>query len=98
MAPESRDAAALWDMLRAARAIVQFVGLMSLDAFRANLLVRRAVERELEILGEAARRVSGETKAQAAGIPWQQIVGLRNLLAHRYDEIDDERIWRLATG
>jgi uncharacterized protein with HEPN domain len=96
MPPEARDPAALWDMLRAARAIVSFAGSLSLDAYRANPLVRRAVERELEILGEAARRVSDTTRARHDGIPWQQIVGLRNVLAHQYDEIDDERVWRLA--
>jgi len=50
----------------------------------------------LEIIGEAARRLSDEFRAAHPGIPWRKVIGLRNVLAHRYDEVDDVEVWRLA--
>lgn len=62
MRSEERDPAHLWDMLEAARAIVDFTENLTLEEFlatgRDKEIRRLAVERELEILGEAARRVS----------------------------------------
>jgi uncharacterized protein with HEPN domain len=50
----------------------------------------------IEIIGEAARRISAELKAANPQVPWRLIVDQRNVLVHAYDEIEDERIWRLA--
>lgn len=50
----------------------------------------------MEIIGEAARRLSDEFRAAHPGIPWRKVIGLRNVLAHRYDEVDDVEVWRLA--
>jgi uncharacterized protein with HEPN domain len=47
----------------------------------------------IEIIGEAASRVSGETRAQAARIPWDQVVGMRNRLVHAYFDIDLDQVW-----
>ena len=96
MPPERRDAVYLWDMLEAAKTIVEFTRGVTLDEYRARLMLRLAVERELEIIGEAARRVSESFRAAHPEIPWRQIIGQRNVLSHEYDEIDDARIWRLT--
>ncbi len=99
MSPDNggdRDAASLWDMLQAAAAVVEFTRDVSLERFRRSRLIRHAVERELEIIGEAARRVGEACRSQHAEIPWRRMVSLRNFIAHVYDAIDDERIWRLA--
>ena len=58
MRPEERDAAHLWDMLDAARTIRDFTAGVELGAFLANRKLRLALERLVEIIGEAARRVS----------------------------------------
>ena len=50
----------------------------------------------MEIIGEAARRVSAEFKRQHPEIPWARIVAQRNVLAHEYGEIDPTRMWRLV--
>lgn len=55
-----------------------------------------AVERNLEIIGEAAARISIELKDSTPDIPWRQIKGLRNIIAHEYGEIKQERIWALV--
>lgn len=58
---------------------------------------QRAVERAIEIIGEAARRVSQDFQQAHAGIPWRSMIAQRNVLAHEYGEILQEHIWRVAT-
>jgi uncharacterized protein with HEPN domain len=60
-------------------------------------MLRAAVERSIEIIGEAARRVSREFQEQHPDIPWQKIIAQRHVLAHEYGEIKHERMWRVAT-
>lgn len=97
MRPENRDAGYLWDMLDAATAVADFVsGVRPADYLRDRKL-QLAVERAIEIIGEAARRVSDPVKSAHPEIPWQQMVAQRNVLAHEYGEIKQERIWIVAT-
>ena len=96
MQPEERDAAYLWDMLEAAREIIQFVQGLTIDEFQQNKAVRYAVERQLLVIGEAANHVSGPFKAEHPDIPWAGIIAQRNVLAHEYGEILPERIWATA--
>lgn len=84
-------------MLEAARAIASFTEGIDLEAYRADLLRRRGVEREPEILGEAASRVSQNFRDAHPDIPWRSIVGQRNILIHQYGAVDDERVWRAAS-
>lgn len=97
MQPEPKDAAYLWDMLDAARAIHEFVGASSFQDYQADRKLRGAIERHIEIIGEAANRVSPAFRAAHPEVPWQQIIGQRNVLIHEYGEIDDALIWRVAT-
>jgi uncharacterized protein with HEPN domain len=55
-----------------------------------------AVERQLEIIGQAANKISQETQNAIGNIPWGNIIGLRNKLAHDYGEILAERIWLIS--
>ena len=96
MRPDDRDMARLWDMLDAARAAVEFIQGMDFEAFLRDRKTRHAVERSLEILGEAARRVSSGTREALTDIPWISIIGLRNVLAHEYGEIRYERLWEIC--
>lgn len=56
------------------------------------------MERELEILGEAARRVSNEFQQAHPEIDWRNTIGLRNVIAHRYDQVDQEIVWRIVVS
>ena len=96
MRREERDRARLWDMLDAARAISGFVKGRDLERFLADRMLRNAVERNLEIIGEAARRVSPETRQELEAIPWRAIIALRNVLAHEYGEIQYDRLWTVC--
>jgi uncharacterized protein with HEPN domain len=56
------------------------------------------VERQLEILGEAARRMSEAFRREHPEIPWSSIIGQRNVIAHQYDDIDLEQLWSVVTS
>jgi len=98
MPPENRDAAYIWDMVDAARTIQDFTAGVSLADYLLDRKLQLAVERAIEIIGEAARLVSAELKAQHPEIPWRQVVAQRNVLAHDYGEIKQDRIWLVATN
>ena len=97
MRPEERDKVYLWDMLDAAQAIEEFVRDKTYENYLSNRMLRGAVERHIEIIGEAARRISEEMKQACPNIPWRAIIGQRNVLAHEYDEILHQAIWGIAT-
>ncbi len=100
MQDEHRDPAHLWDMLEAASAIVAFTENVTLEAFTApgkeSDMMRLAVERKLEILGEAAHRVSERFRNEHSELPWSEMIGLRNVISHQYDKVDVEQIFRIA--
>jgi len=91
------DDALLLDMMDSARAIVGMVSGMAYSDYAGDRRTRRAIEREVEIIGEAARKVSKGLQDAHPEIPWRKIVGQRHKLAHEYGEIEDEIIWRVAT-
>jgi uncharacterized protein with HEPN domain len=96
MQPEA--GAHLWDAAEAARLVCEFATDKAEADFNANLMVRSAVERQLEILGEALNRLRREDPETAARVPGlDKIVGMRNIIAHEYGEIDYEILWRAAT-
>lgn len=90
------DAAYLRDMLDACARIARFVRGKTLDDYRADELLRSAVERQIEIIGEAARRLSQTFRTAHAEVPWRPIIAQRHILAHEYGEIEDDLIWRVA--
>jgi uncharacterized protein with HEPN domain len=93
MQPISRTL--LEDVSRACGYIVEDTAGMSREAYLATRIVRQAAERNLEIIGEGLIRLRRVDPATAQRISHlDQIIGLRNRLAHGYDrEIDDEAIW-----
>ncbi|WP_139556159.1 HepT-like ribonuclease domain-containing protein [Methylotetracoccus oryzae] len=93
MPMNDEDPAYLWDMLEAARDAVEILAGRDKAAWNQDRVIRLAVERSVEIVGEAARHVSQATRAAYPEIPWRQIVGLRNILAHEYGHIDHARLF-----
>lgn len=91
------DAGYLWDMLEAARGVVGSVKHLTIEQYRADENLRLAIERRIEIIGEAAGRVSQGVQQTHPEIPWRRIIAQRHVLAHEYGEIDDELIWTVAT-
>jgi uncharacterized protein with HEPN domain len=97
MRPDERDAAYLLDMLQAAEKVRRFVQGKTQDAFVADEVLRDAVERNAEIIGEAARKVSEAFKNQHPEIPWRKMIAQRNVLVHEYDKISVDDMWTVAT-
>lgn len=97
MTDQARTAAALLDMAEALESIQDFVAGRTYDDYATDRMLRRAVERELEILGEAANRVPKAFQRDHSEIDWGQIIGLRHVIIHRYDQIEDERMWDIIT-
>lgn len=97
MRHEERDPGYVWDMLDAARSVREFTTGVTHDEYLGDRKLQLAVERALEIIGEAARLVSPTFKANHAEIPWKVMIGQRNVLAHEYGEINQERIWLVAS-
>lgn len=91
-----RDEAYLLDMLIAAKDARTFSAGLSWEAFRESSLHQHGIAKALENIGEAARKVSDETRAAHPEIPWEQIVALRNRIAHDYFRLDLVRIWEIV--
>ena len=98
MSPNKRDIESIWDMVDAIVKIQVFTQTMDEQDYLNSELVQSAVERKLEILGEAARRLSPEFQAQNTEIDWRNAIGLRNMIIHRYDQVEQERIWDIIQG
>ncbi|HXW69817.1 MAG TPA: DUF86 domain-containing protein [Dissulfurispiraceae bacterium] len=97
MQPDERDAAYLWDMIEAARTVRDFTSGLTFDIYEKDKKLRLAVERAIEIIGEAAARVSKGFQDDHPEISWKGIIGQRNVLIHEYGEIRHERLWAVAT-
>lgn len=87
----------LHDMLENIDAIEEMMEGRDFAAFRADLRTSRAVERCLEIISEASRRVPDQAKAAHPEIPWPEIAAFGNLLRHEYQRVDSYLVWKTAT-
>jgi uncharacterized protein with HEPN domain len=94
---EAADRSYLLDMLRHAQGAMDAVAGMTFEQYELDENLRLSIERRVEIIGEAARRLSVEFQKAHPDVPWARIVAQRNVLAHNYGEIDDELLWRVAT-
>jgi uncharacterized protein with HEPN domain len=86
--------ALLWDARRAAERIRRFTAGRDLDQYLADEMLRAAVERQFEIIGEALAALRRADPGLAAGIPQlARIVAFRNVLIHGYATVDDRLVW-----
>jgi uncharacterized protein with HEPN domain len=85
----------LWDVRQAADNIAQFIQGKTAKEYSADSLLHSAVERQLEIIGEALNQLDKSAPAIAARVPHlREIVGLRNILIHGYAVVKHDLIWR----
>lgn len=89
----SRDQQSIQDMLNAAQEILSFTADMDYSSLESDRRTQAAVLYEIVVIGEAANRVSDEFRAAHSTIPWKDIVGMRNILTHQYDNVDPETVW-----
>ena len=93
-----RDEAYVLDMLLAARKACQFTEGVTETQFYADELRQQAVMRLIQIIGEAARKVSPEYERAHPEIPWRLIVGMRNRLVHECFRIDPGKVVDSTSG
>ena len=91
MSPD--DVIRLRHMAEAAEAALRFCRGRSRADVESDDMLRFALTRAVEIIGEAANKVSAEARAQMSGIAWPAIVGMRNRLVHAYFDIDLDILW-----
>jgi uncharacterized protein with HEPN domain len=84
-------------MLMAAREVQEFARDRQREDFDNDRMLRRATERAIEIIGVAASRVSPDFRSAHPEVPWQGVIGQRNVIAHEYDDIILDRLWVVAT-
>jgi uncharacterized protein with HEPN domain len=88
----------LWDAADAAAAVATFIAGRTQADYLADRLLRSAVERQCEIVGEALNRLARAAPELAARIPHlSRVVAFRNLLIHGYATVDDATVWRTVT-
>ena len=84
----------IYDAIESCRAILSFTQGVALDHYSSNLMLRSAVERQFEILGEALNQASELRPGISTDLPdLPRIVGMRNRIIHGYDSVDDEIVW-----
>jgi uncharacterized protein with HEPN domain len=88
-----RDNEYLLDILEAAKLALSYVSGKTREEFLKDTQCQDAVIRRLEIIGEASRRLSGQTRAAFPHLPWQAMAGMRNILIHEYDGVDLITVW-----
>jgi uncharacterized protein with HEPN domain len=94
MQPEDR--VRVLHMLEAAEAVAGFIAGRDRAALDADRMLLFALLRAVEVLGEAASRVSAETRSTAPTVPWSRITAMRNRLVHAYFDIHRDILWKTA--
>ena len=91
------DRVRLQHMIEAGESAIDFVSGRVRADLDGDRMLLFALVRALEIVGEAAHKISDETRATLPAIPWPAIVGMRNRLIHAYFEVDPQLVWQTAT-
>jgi uncharacterized protein with HEPN domain len=90
------DITLMLDMLIASRDIRSFVDGVSEAEFRANRMLQSAIIREIQVIGEATRMITTETKTKYPHVEWHEIAGTRNRIVHEYFAIPLDLIWDIV--
>jgi uncharacterized protein with HEPN domain len=89
----SRDETSLLDIYKAGQRVLVFAqGLIRADLDRDEMRLS-AILYQIQIVGEATKRLSVEFREQHSDIPWNQATGMRDIIAHQYDRIDLDVVW-----
>lgn len=92
-----RDLASLIDIIEAARLTQSFLAGIGKSDFDSNLMVQSAVIRQIEVMGEATKRLSESFRNDHPHVPWRKIAGMRDILIHAYDHVDPDEVWNAVT-
>ena len=93
----NKDKAYVEDVLNALRSVVAYQDGMSYEVFAADAKTVDAIHRQLEIMGEAAKRLTPALRDAHPEIPWKKMAGMRDKLIHGYDEIEPDQVYTTVT-
>lgn len=93
MREKPRDSERLLHMLEAIENIIEFIYGKTFEDYKNNKMLRFAVIKNLEIIGEAAYLLSKDFRLKHNSIEWNDIIGMRHILVHDYYQISDEIVW-----
>ena len=91
----SRDSASLLDIVRAGELILQFAQGVSREQLESDVMRQSAILYQITIMGEATKRLSRDFRAQHTEVPWDDIAGMRDIIAHQYDRLDLNIVWQV---
>ena len=86
----------LEDILTSINESAEFIGDMNFEMFSSDRKTINAVVRSLEVLGEAAKRIPEDLRAQAPSVPWKYMAGMRDKLIHEYFGVDLRVVWAVV--
>jgi uncharacterized protein with HEPN domain len=92
------DAVLLRDMLDHARRASDAIAGRRRPDLDTDHVLAAALERFIEVVGEAASKISPATRESAPEIPWHQVIGMRNRLVHGYASVDHDIVWDVVSG
>lgn len=87
----------LADIQECCQKIERYISGISEKDFQANEILKDAVVRNIEIIGEAAKNLSEQTRNENPGIPWRDVMRMRDKIVHHYFRLKLEIIWRTIT-
>lgn len=92
----SRDDASLLDMIQAGQLVLQFAQNLDRQQLETDLLTHSAILYQVSVMGEATKRLSFEFRKQHSEVPWSDIAGMRDVIAHQYDRLDLDIVWQVV--
>jgi uncharacterized protein with HEPN domain len=76
--------------------IIEHTSAITEDVFSENLVLRKAIIRRLEVIGEATKRVDFDFRSKYKAVPWKEMTGLRDKLIHDYTGVDYPLVWKIC--
>ncbi len=96
MSEPRRDRHYLSDILEAMQRIIAYTENLSYEQFLNERLVQDGVLRNFQLVGEATKKLSSQTRNAYPDLPWHRMAGMRNRIVHEYFSIDEQVVWDVA--
>ncbi len=91
-----RDKASLLDIFKAGQLAIEFARGMSREQLASDVMRQSAILYQIAIVGEATKRLSRNFREQHPEVPWDDIAGMRDIIAHQYDRLDLDIVWQAS--